>query len=283
MDFPQPYTHANRGVARSPVVISIPHAGRSYPTALAVMLRAPVNRLVSLEDRYADVLANDSIQAGFEVITAQVPRLWIDLNRAVSDVDPEMIEPPFLQSGPLSQKVRGGLGLIPRHLAGLGNIWQEPLTHGALAARINGVHRPYHAALTSALDAARRHFGCAILIDLHTMPPLKTASPADVVIGDRFGRSADARLTDVARVVFERAGLRVGLNTPYPGGFIIEHHAAPGRSVYGIQIELDRRLYLDGDLLQPTVGVLPMQQVVRKLAESLAAELQRAPLAEAAE
>ncbi len=53
-----------------------------------------------------------------------------------------------------------------------------------------GVHTPYHAALAAELTALRDRWGCALLIDLHSMPPLaprKGASGfADFVVGDRF-------------------------------------------------------------------------------------------------
>ncbi len=41
----------------SPVVLSVPHAGRDYPAALRDSLRAPLSCLATLEDRLVDALA----------------------------------------------------------------------------------------------------------------------------------------------------------------------------------------------------------------------------------
>ena len=41
----------------SPVVISVPHAGRDYPLALRAALRVPVAGIVGLEDRHVDQVA----------------------------------------------------------------------------------------------------------------------------------------------------------------------------------------------------------------------------------
>src|SRR3546814_9105697 len=69
----------------------------------------------------------------------------------------------------------------------------------ALDWRLESFHRPYHAALAEALVEARGRFGHAILIDLHSMPPIPLGQPghgARIVVGDRFGDSAGEWLID---------------------------------------------------------------------------------------
>ncbi|MFX5858547.1 N-formylglutamate amidohydrolase, partial [Acinetobacter baumannii] len=75
-----------------------------------------------------------------------------------------------------------------------GDIWRQRLSASDVERRIATCHRPYHQMLAVWLAAARARFGVAVLIDIHSMPPLGSdAAVARVVFGDRFGRSAAAR------------------------------------------------------------------------------------------
>ena len=101
-----------------------------------------------------------------------------------------------------------------RHLARGGS----PATTIAPAASCED-HRPYHAALAEALTAARARFGAAVLLDLHSMPPLGRACAARIVLGDRFGAQRGSRFSARDRRRGARAtGLPLALNAPYPGG-----------------------------------------------------------------
>jgi N-formylglutamate amidohydrolase len=256
-----------------PVIISVPHAGRTYDPVLVEALRVPLSAILPLEDRYADRLTEAASTAGFPVIVAQVPRLAIDLNRAPDDLDPVSIRGGFARGAPTSAKARAGLGLIPTRLWSVGALWRAPFERCDIDARLRDVHAPYHAALAGALEAARLRWGSAILIDLHSMPPIKDDNAPDIVIGDRFGTSASSRLTAVAESVFQAAGLRTAINAPYAGGYIVSRHARPHANIHALQVEIDRRLYLDAAFDMPSEGLARLQKLVRSLAESLREEL----------
>ena len=59
----------------SPVVLSVPHAGRDYPLALRAALRVPLAFAVSLEDRHADTLAL-AARGAEAVIVQRKARAW---------------------------------------------------------------------------------------------------------------------------------------------------------------------------------------------------------------
>ena len=44
------------------------------------------------------------------------------------------------------------------------------------------------------------------------------------------------------------------MNDPFAGGHVIERHACPGRRVHALQLEVDRRCYLDERLREPGAG-----------------------------
>ncbi len=236
----------------SPIVYAVPHAGRDYAAALLAQARVEAAILARLEDRFADRLADGLIMAGATVFIARTPRALIDLNRDERAFDPGMIaDLPHGIQPQACAKARGGIGLVPRRIAGSAELWRAPLPYAELARRIETVHRPYHAALADALTAARARFGTALLIDLHSMPPLGERHgdrPPDIVLGDRFGRSAAARITALVADVARSHGYHPAINTPYPGNYTLDRHGQPDRGIHALQIEVDRTVYLDSRL-----------------------------------
>ncbi|MDB5682750.1 MAG: N-formylglutamate amidohydrolase [Sphingomonas bacterium] len=272
---------------RSPVVLSVPHAGRDYPEALLANATVPRERLEGLEDRLVDALIGDAVAGGAAALIARPARCWLDLNRDEREIDPAMIDPPPLAHNVLqSAKLRGGLGLIPRRMAGARELWRAPLPAAELEARITGHHRPYHAAITAALDRARHRFGAALLMDCHSMPPINGQpfrSTPQVVIGDRFGRTAAPHLVDRLVDVAERAGFVTTRNAPYAGGHTLDRHGRPRRGVHAVQIEIDRTLYLDRDRRSLGAGAPAMIALFAAMALAMAEELGRDGEALAAE
>ncbi len=260
-------------VPSCPVVVSVPHGGRDYPAAMLAAIRAPVMALRPLEDRHVDTLAR-AAHHDEAMLIQRVPRAWIDLNRSEQERDPLLDDGvnPKHQSAP-SLKLRSGLGLVPRRVGAVDEIWRGRLRGTDVTARIINDYRPYHAAVAAALRAARARFGCAVLVDLHSMPPLGVpGEAAQIVFGDRFGRSAAARF--VARIEAETAaaGIAHALNTPYAGGHILSAHGAPARGLHAVQIEIDRRLYLDDAFDQPGAGLAATAALLRRMFAALADE-----------
>ncbi|ETI58476.1 N-formylglutamate amidohydrolase [Sphingobium sp. C100] len=271
-----------------PVILSVPHAGRSYPDDVLAAARVRPAVLRRLEDRWVDLLACPLIARGYSVLIARAPRAMIDLNRHEREIDPGMIadipREAVLQS---SAKLRGGLGLFPRRMPGASDLWQRPMPWTEARRRIEQLHRPYHAAVARLMTAARQAHGHAILIDLHSMPPLPPPAagqaPPGIVLGDRFGRSASTRLIGLAADVVASHGVGVAQNHPYAGDHLIERHGRPEKGLHAIQVEIDRLLYLDAALDRPGPGVARMQAIVTDLVEALAVELPRTDYALAAE
>jgi N-formylglutamate amidohydrolase len=112
-----------------------------------------------------------------------------------------------------------------------------------------------------------------LLLDCHSMPP-PPEGIAPIVFGDCRGRTADPWVSTAAVEIAGRAGFGAGLNDPFAGGHVIERHARPARGVHALQVEIDRRCYLDGALAAPGPGF----DRVAMLLESLSVELGEALL-----
>lgn len=280
-----PFIQHGPEVPASPVILSVPHAGQDYPDAFLTMSRLSSTALRPLEDRHADLLIDDAITAGFTALVATRARAWIDLNRDIREIDPDMIDPPAPRHAVVrSAKVSGGLGLIPRRLRGQGEILRHRLSRADLDRRIAEDHAPYHARLAALIGAARQRFGIAVLLDVHSMPPLPGSDDRPrIVVGDLFGRSAAARFAATLNDVARAAGHICAQNSPYAGGHILAVHGAPARGVHAIQLEIDRSLYLDPALDGPGVGLADCRALVLETARALADEALGSTAAIAAE
>ena len=98
----------------------------------------------------------------------------------------------------------------------------------------------------------------AILVDCHSMPSSVRALPGgrrpDMVLGDRYGTSAGARLVAIATGRLTRLGYDVARNKPYAGGYITERYGRPAIGQHAIQIEINRGLYADERIYRPHAG-----------------------------
>ncbi|KLE33582.1 N-formylglutamate amidohydrolase [Aurantiacibacter gangjinensis] len=267
-----------------PILIAVPHAGRDYPASLLSRMRLADEAAPRLEDRYVDLIARKVADAtGAALLVANAPRAMIDLNRSPDDVDWEMIagarartQRSRLAAG---RRSRSGLGLVPRRLPGIGELWNQRIRAAELKARIDQVHSPYHLALTRTLESLRDRWGAALLVDMHSMPPLgpKTGEgrAADFVIGDRFGGSCESALVAAALGHLDAAGAHVVHNRPYAGGYVLDRHGAPARGLSAMQLEICRATYLDAGLREPSAGVDEVAQTVTGLIRRLADQMTR--------
>lgn len=265
-----------------PVLVAVPHAGRDYPASLLRRMRRPEYSKIRLEDRFADQIgAQVARQTGASLLVAHAPRAMLDLNRSPEDMDWEMVEGGDCarpRHSATNRRARSGLGLIPRRLPGLGEIWTGPIERADMDARIEHIHAPYHAALGQTLEKLRDRWGAALLVDLHSMPPLKRAHADDrraqFVIGDRFGASSNDFLVASALQKLGESGAIVAHNRPYAGGYVLDRHASPGRGIHAMQLEICRSQYLDRTMsdLTPEIGRVTAEvtAMVRTLADDVA-------------
>lgn len=285
------YIHVAPRPMPLPVLIAVPHAGRAYPGEVLAEMRDPGPSQLRLEDRHVDAVAVEIARAtGTGLLVAHAPRAMLDLNRAADDIDWEMVANeegtpdredihPRPRAYGSNARARSGLGLVPRRLPGFGEIWRSKLKREEVLRRIDNIHRPYHDFLARELERIRDAWGAALLVDLHSMPPLRRPSgeerAAQVVLGDRFGASCHNAIAARAFRYLEQHGCAAAHNRPYSGGYVLDRHAEPARGIHGLQIELCRSTYLDASLSEPTGAVKPLAKMLAGLVRELGAETAR--------
>jgi N-formylglutamate amidohydrolase len=257
----------------APLVFASPHSGRRYPSELLSETRVPLMSLRRSEVVFVDELFAGAAAHGAPVLSATIARAYIDLNRDPCDLDPDMFEERPVRRGMIaSAHVQAGLGAIPR-ISGDGQaIYRRKLSLTEAERRIVRVHRPYHDMLTALVGEAHARFGCAVLIDCHSMPSsARGAHGPDIVLGDRFGAACHPSITALVEATLRRMGYRVARNTPFAGGHTTQRHGRPIQRSHALQIEINRALYVDERTLERGTGFARVRADMSRLAEALAA------------
>ncbi|MBA2772005.1 MAG: N-formylglutamate amidohydrolase [Sphingomonas sp.] len=275
---PGPIVHPSRG--ELPVLLSVPHAGRDYPDWLVAIARGGLGSLRPLEDPLVDRLVWRALRHGTGAVIARAPRAAVDCNRAEDEVDPISVHGRPLPVERRSARARGGLGIVPSRTALHGHLWRRSISRSDLEHRLADAYRPFHGAIAANLDTLAQRFGCALLLDCHSMPP--AASGAALVFGDRFGRSAAPWLVAGASRIAAEEGFSAAVNDPFAGGHVVERHGAPQLGVHAVQIEIDRRCYLT-DAGEPNGEFDRVAALIEMIALELGRQLLDHRLAAAAE
>ena len=234
----------------SPVIFASPHSGRSYPRSFFSACIADHMDLRRVEDAYVDFLFDQTPKFGSVFLRALVGRACLDLNRASNELDSHIIDPPIKNPRPnRTPRVQAGLGCIPRIAHSGKQIYGRKLTPDEVKKRLQTIYLPYHTTLTKLIDETRKRFGVSFLIDCHSMPSQNElgAEYPDIILGDRFGGSCTSELTHKIEDAFVAHGYSVVRNRPYAGGYITQSQGKPEKQRHALQIEINRKLYLNED------------------------------------
>ncbi|MNX13330.1 N-formylglutamate amidohydrolase [compost metagenome] len=266
----------------TPLVLDSPHSGTVYPEDFR-----PVCELATLrraEDTHVEKLYAFASDMGAAWIEAHFPRSYLDANRDMTEVDTTMLDGPWTE--PVStdprvlSKVRLGKGLIWKLTDEGLPIYDRPLTVAEVRQRIDQCWRPYHAAVAQAIDDAHARHGYSIHINCHSMPAIAGShatdfpglAHADFVIGDRDGSTADPALSHKLCEHLRACGYSVDYNHPYKGVELVRRHGDPAANRHSIQVEINRKLYMDeATLALDEAGAARLQADLRSMVEMLLA------------
>lgn len=261
-------------VRTTSVVFASPHSGRAYTWSFLNRSVLDERTIRSSEDAYVDDLFASAPCEGAPLLAATAPRAWVDVNRASGEMDPALID--GVERASHNPRVASGLGVVPRVVANGRAIYRGKISRTEAEMRIRDIWQPWHAALRKLLSESQALFGEAILVDCHSMPHEAIESISyprggrpDIVLGDRFGAAAGAKVVDRVEAAFTAAGLRVARNAPFAGAFVTQHYGRPGRNQHVLQIEIDRALYLNETLVRPNENF----EAFRSLMQSVVADI----------
>lgn len=263
----------------APLVLDSPHSGVIYPPdfdhACDFML------LRQAEDTHVEKLYDFAPALGVGWVEAHFPRSYLDANRDTTEMDVSLLDTPWPHpvstDSQVMTKVRLGKGLIWRTTDDGLSLYARKLSVAEVEARIANCWVPYHAAVAEAIDAAHARHGYSIHLNCHSMPAVAsefaTGFPgekhADFVIGDRDQTTAIPALSQLVSRHLKGLGYDVAYNHPYKGVELVRRHSNPAAQRHSIQVEINRKLYMNEVTLQITEGFAPLQASLRSLVELL--------------
>ena len=269
------------GVPLRPLVLDSPHSGFSMPPDFDA--RPSLAELRDGEDCFIDELYQPAVASGVPLLAALFPRTYLDPNRHAADIDPELLAAPWPGEIVASGKARIGKALVWRTLDDGRPIYDRALTVAELQHRITHYHQPYHRPLQQLLDEAHAQFVVVHHINCHSMNAVSGASGeggpgqarADIVLGDRDGTSCDPAFTDFVRGVMAGFGYEVKINDPFKGVELVRAWAAPEAGRHSLQLEINKRLYMDTATLGRTAGYRTLQAHLMQLLDAIHQQFHR--------
>lgn len=259
-----------------PLVFDSPHSGTDYPADFDHA--ADPLTLRHAEDTHVADLWAGAVDAGALLLEAHFPRSYIDANRAPDDMDPDQIEGDYPGVLKPTVKSRLGIGLCwTRVPPDGGPLYTRRLSASEVAARIATYHRPYQAQLRGVLDHCHRRWGSVWHINCHSMQEVASAMSTqdrgtprpDFVLGDLDGTACEPALTETVQAFLLARGYSVAVNDPYKGMELIRANGAPAQGRHSLQIEVNRKLYMDERSRLPNDGYGPLKACFSALAEHL--------------
>lgn len=233
-----------------PLVYDSPHSGFLFPEDMKPVIAFEVLR--RNEDAFVDALFGHVPVLGATFIKATFPRTYIDPNRSTEDVPVDAIDGEWPDPVNNSIKTRRGAGLIYTKIHGEESIYDRKLTVAEVRHRIDAYWRPYHAALQGELDRLFAVYGGVWHINCHSMPAKGNihtedgpVERADFILGDRDGTTCDSAFTEAVRAFLAGRGYDVAVNVTMKGVELVRKHGRPAENRHSLQIEVNRRLYMD--------------------------------------
>jgi N-formylglutamate deformylase len=261
------------------LVLDSPHSGTTYPPDFL-----PACDMVTLrraEDTHVEKLYDFAPALGVHWVEAHFPRSYLDANRNTTEIDITLFDAlwpgPVETDSAILSKVRLGKGLVWRTTDEGVPIYARKLGVAEVQARIEQCWKPYHAAVARAIDAAHLQHGYSIHINCHSMPAIASGSAtdfpgeahADFVVGDRGGSTASPALSDLVCQHLRARGYKVSYNHPYKGVELVRRYGNPAGQRHSLQLEINRKLYMNEETLALTPGFEPLKDTLRSLVHVL--------------
>jgi len=253
----------------SNLFVSIPHSGEKIPIEAGWLKRLPEVVVMRDVDRFVDRIYVESLKSlTVPVIVTPWHRYAADLNRFPTDIDPSTVIGSTETFGKFQRGFHWSVTTLGETLL------TEPITMELHDQIVKKYFEPFHEEIQKTVASARTQYKNVYHIDAHSMPSLGTKEHrdpgqfrTDFVISDQNGTSCSERFKDLVIKAYEEQGFSVTYNWPYLGGRITEHYGKPANGHHTIQIELNRKLYMN----EETKQYLPQkaEQIIPKIKNAL--------------
>ena len=244
------YDEFNTKDIKFPVVLSSPHAGSVYPKEFLDNSVLTEQELKTSEDSFVTDIVKKASDAGIPLISLNIPRTFVDVNRDKIELDETMFYNAPKSSDINSRRCRVGLGVLHRVVYQNKNIYDGLLNYEEAMDRIKNIYEPYHKRLKQLVDKCVRKFGICLLVDCHSMPSMicnimNEIKSLDFCVCNLFGESCPEEVSAKIYEELQKNNHRVEYNRPYAGAFITFNYCQPRKKIYTLQLEINRSIYMD--------------------------------------
>jgi N-formylglutamate deformylase len=264
----------------TPLLVDVSRSGREYPKEY----RSPLpfttvhdNVSMHVEDLWAGAPA-----AGGTLLYCSFPNTWIDVNRSEADMDPAIVDGQWPKELKPTARTLEGLGLI-KTKSRYGEPFQERrLSVAEIEERLVRYYRPYHAELKRIVDETHRKFGVLRQISCHCMSAVGAPTHpdagrprADFCISDLKGKTSSPETMKLVVDTLRGWGYSVSINEPYVGNELIGRHGDPAHGIDSIQVEINKKLFMDTKTFRKTAGFDKLKTDLDRLLVIVAADAMR--------
>ena len=240
-----------------PLLISIPHAGTTFPEEFLENITHSTETLRKNEDIWVkDLLTPAITDGGVTALALDISRSFIDVNRAKVEIDPNMFyNYPKDDLGLNQQRSRYGLGIIHKVTADSTPIYDGLLSYKEAELRIKKIYDVYHSRMNTLIKKITEKFGFCLVLDCHSMPSkicsIISESPRiDICLGNLFEQSCPNKISFLVENELVKREYYVSKNRPYSGAFITFNYCNPRQKSYTLQLEINRIIYANEETLE---------------------------------
>ncbi len=261
-------------VNNSPILLASPHSGREYDKHFLDKLNFKLKEIRVFEDSYIDELFDFAPEIGCKLLTLNIPRAIIDVNRDILEIDEEMFFNFKDFDSNKTERVQSGIGLFPK-LRGTVEIYKDKQDWLIYKKLIEIIYNDWHKRLEREIHDINLSFSEILYIDCHSMPSLDLngdkigKSLPEFVIGNLWGKSCNPEVTNFIIDYLSNEGFNVAENYPYAGAFALQKYGNPKKGINAIQIEIRRDLYLNEDKFILNNNYKEVKRTMKILIESL--------------
>ena len=253
-----------------PLIVDVSRSGREYPPEYRSLL--PFTTVHDNVSMYVEDLYAGAPLVGATLLYCLFPNTWIDVNRDELDMDPAVVDGAWPVELKPTARTLDGLGLI-KSRSRYGEPFQErKLAVAEIEERLARYYRPYHAELRRIIEDLHARFGLVRQISCHCMSALGAPTHPDAgrprpdfCVSDIKGKTTSPEFLALVVDKLSSMGYSVGINEPYIGNVLIGRHGNPARGVDSVQIEVNKKLFMDTQTFRKTADCTKLKSDIDQL------------------
>ncbi len=243
-----------------PILITIPHCSTFVPADFRKLMTLSDGRIRKQSDPFTDQIFD--VPKAY-VVKARISRLVVDLNRAPDDIE---MEYRLSNDGVVVSVDHDGEP-----------VYKTPPSLEAIFDRVKMYHDTFHEKIDELKPNVK------FLIDGHSLRSVGPAAKpdagvarADIIIGNRDFTTCSRGMTKKIVQFFEGRGFSVSVNKPYSGRYLLGYHCSR-RTLPGIQIEINEKLYMNEKLRRPYKRKIDdLRKIMAALVKEIYLEIEKA-------